>query len=229
MLALERLANCKVRVADQLMATDAAAAKTLLDEAQATLEHLLGLGWTAERWSLMGGLHKRRFRLARAHSAVRAEALREMSKAYERAYELARASSNGDLVYPLGNQVAAELVLSWRSRNGKRPSKALRDQLGRLREAARAAASFRTDTFSLVAAAEHMLLEALAARALNDAAVAAILNRLNEALSRGATRREVSSIRTQLTFFRTAAETELPRERRAQVIERLDALGAALP
>jgi len=74
-----------------------------------------------------------------------------------------------------------------------------------------------------------MLLEALAGRSLDKAAVTAILDRLDEALSRGATRREVSSIRTQLAFFRSAAETELPQERAVQVVEQLTALEAALP
>ena len=227
--ALERLANCKVRLAGQLMAADRAKAKRLLDEAQGTLEHLLALGPTAERWSLLGGLHKRRFQLSQADSAARAAALREMIQAYGQAYELAQAGSNGDLIYPLGNQVAAEIVLGWRTRNGKRTGKAVRDRLGRLQEAAWAAAGRHTDTFSLVATAEHLLLEALARRALDSATVEAILDRLDEALSRGATRKEVNSIRTQLAFFRCAAETELPQERSAQILEQLNALEAALP
>jgi len=228
-LALERLANCKVRRAGELMATDRAAAARLLDDAQATLEHLLALGQTAERWSLLGGLHKRRFQVSQPDSAARTAALREMGLAYENAYQLAQKDKQGDLIYPLGNQVAAEIVQAWRSRNGKRIGKALRDRLGRLQEAARAAAGLHTDTFSLVAGAEYMLLEALAGRSLDKAAVTAILDRLDEALSRGATRREVSSIRTQLAFFRSAAETELPQERAVQVVEQLTALEAALP
>jgi hypothetical protein len=74
-----------------------------------------------------------------------------------------------------------------------------------------------------------MLLEALARRALDSATVEAILDRLDEALSRGATRKAVNSIRTQLAFFRCAAETELPQERSAQILEQLNALEAALP
>jgi hypothetical protein len=144
MLTLERLANCKVRLAGELVETDAGRAKQLLDQAEETLKHLLALGETAERWSLMGGLMKRRFLLSK-DSSERRHALREMSRAAENASVRSRAAGNDDLTYPLSNQVAAEIVLAWRSRNGKGHKAALSEQLSSLQQAASAAVGSHTD------------------------------------------------------------------------------------
>ena len=132
------------------------------------------------------------------------------------------------------SQVAAEIVLAWRSRNGKgRNGKghktALAEQLSSLQQAASAAVGSQTDTFNLLATAEHRLLEALARGTMSPATMAAIIDKYTDALSRGVTTRQVDSIRTQLRFFRRAAETELPQARREEVTEQLAELERALP
>ena len=227
MLTLERLANCKVRLASELVDTDAGRAKQLLDQAEETLRHLLALGETAERWSLMGGLMKRRFLLSK-DSSERRHVLREMSRVSENASVLSRATGNDDLTYPLSNRVAAEIVLAWRSRNGKGHKAALSEQLSSLQQAASAAGGSHTDTFNLLASAEYALLEALARGTLNSATMSAIIDKYRDALSRGVTTRQADSIRTQLRFFRSAAKTELPQARREEVTEQLTALERAL-
>lgn len=227
--ALERLANSRVRRAGQLMEMDPVRASGLLDQAENTLRHLLALGETAERWSLLGGVMKRRFMISEDRPATRREALREMSRAYGKAYELARPASRGDRTYPLSNQLAADIVLSWFKADDKPAMAKILDRLRDLQDQVSAAASSRTDTFNLLAAADHMLLDALARRALDGTSTTAILGRFADAVSRGVTPREQDSIRTQLRFLQAAVLAAWPKSRRSKASRQLKLLEEALP
>src|SRR5690606_36785319 len=77
--ALEQLANCRVRVAGQKIdaeVPDLEGAIKLLDSAEDLLNHLLGIGRTPERCSLLAGVWKRRAMLPRRTSVQRRDALR---------------------------------------------------------------------------------------------------------------------------------------------------------
>jgi hypothetical protein len=225
--ALERLANCKVRRAGELMGQDPDKAAALLDQAEEALGHLLGTGETSERWSLLGGAMKRRAQLS-TDAATRRKALRQMSAAYKKAYERSRETGAGDAAYPLGNHVAAEIVLSWGKGGEKTAKPTVAGLLRQLDDEASTLAGSRTDAFSLSAPADYMLLHALAERKLDEKTREAILSRFNSGLSRGATARQRDSIRTQLRFFQSLMLTEFPRPKREEMIQQLELLGKHL-
>ena len=103
-LALEQLANCKVRWAGRLLDDEDPDEKVvkevsgLLDDAQEILNHLIALGPTSERWALFGGLIKRRAIGAARNAKARRHALKAMSKAYKNAYALSRANGPGNVL-----------------------------------------------------------------------------------------------------------------------------------
>ena len=225
--ALEQLASCKVRWAGKLVQEtppDSKKAGELLDQAEEVLRHLLALGETSERLSLLGSLMKRRALLPPGKAATRREALREMSKAYKAAYERSRKNAAGD-PYPLANQIATDIVLSWRSKvtqNGLATGEYA--SLKELEEVANAMAGSRTDVFILTAAADRLLLQALVQRQLNDKTRDAIVEKFSSALSRGATAKQRDSMRTQFQFFRCLMQTEFPKEGREEMIRQMELL-----
>jgi hypothetical protein len=232
--ALEQLANCKVRWAGRLLDADrpdARKASALLDDAERILRHLLDLGPTSERWALLGGLMKRRAIAARDAKARRA-ALEKMSAAYRSAYDLSRADGPGD-AFPLDNQIAADIVLSWETngaskRNGGRAVVAA--ALKELGAIADGLSSSKTDFFSLVVVADRMLLESLMEGRLDDATRDAILQKFSRALSRGVTARQRDSVRTQFLFFRRLMQSGFKKEGRDKILRQLEFLeGKLLP
>jgi tetratricopeptide (TPR) repeat protein len=225
-LALEQLANCKIRWAGRLLDADRSDGKkaaALLDDAEKILRHLLDLGPTSERWSLFGGLMKRRAIASARDAKARRKALEQMSKAYRSAYELSRSDGPGN-AYPLGNQIAADIVLSWGTngsskRNGGRAQAAA--ALKELGAMADGLSSSKTDFFSLAVVADRILLEALMERRLDDATRDSILQKFSRALSRGVTARQRDSVRTQFQFFRHLIQSGLPKEGRDEILRQL--------
>ncbi len=222
---LEQLASCKVRWAGSLVQPDPDAkrepdvkkASRLLKEAEDAIRHLLGLGETSERWSLLGSVMKRRALLPSKNGA-RHKALQEMSAAYKAAYDLSTKNNAPD-AYPLGNQIAADVVLSWGPKDtSKERVIAVQASLEALAEVADTLARTRTDTFNLLAAADRLLLDALVRRSLDDTARARIQVKFAAALSRGATARERDSIRTQFRFFTNLMQTEFPSAGRKEMM-----------
>jgi hypothetical protein len=200
--SLEQLANCTVRQAAAVAKAtppDPKRAATLLDEAEALIRHLLDVGKTSERYSLLGGTHKRRARLAATRDDMRA-AIEQMREAYASADALAREAGAVD-PYPLANLVGAEIVLGWSGQGKAERVAAARTLLADLAEAARSARATRTDPFNLSASADQLLLEALANRTLGESQMGAIQQRLDAALSRGSSQRVRDSMRSQLDFF----------------------------
>ena len=97
-----------------------------------------------------------------------------------------------------------------------------------LERAEEARAVLQTDAFQLVAKADRSVIRALLDGDLSDRDRQRVEEEDARGLSRGATPRERDSIRTQLTFFRRMAETELPGERSTQLIAQLRALEMAV-
>ena len=233
--ALEQLANCRVRWATALTkpvdettpelerVPDVERAMEQLDEAEKLLRHLLGIGKTSERWSLLGGVMKRRAQLATSDPEGRQKALREMSHAYGEAFKKStRDGGEGD-PYPLANQLAAQIVTHWRAGDAKGRD-ALTARLQLLEQLERARAGSNTDAFNLVARAERSLLQALLDGELGEDDARRIHDEFARGLSRGATARERDSIRTQFTFFKTMMATEFPEDRRKRMIAQLSSL-----
>jgi len=151
-----------------------------------------------------------------------------MRDAYAKAYEQVSADSN-DGLYPLGNQIAADLVLSWTQKGAtKGAGKALMANIDQFIAAADEVAARSTGVFDLAATVEGRLMRALADRKLDDKASKAIEKKFADALSRGARARKLDSMRTQFRFFRAMADTEFPAEERKQIVDRLKQLEAKL-
>jgi tetratricopeptide (TPR) repeat protein len=228
-LALEQLANCKVRWAGRLLEAEPADDKKvseLLEHAEKILRHLIDLGPTSERWALLGGLMKRRAIGAARDAKLRRKALEEMREAYKNAYDLSRANGAGD-AFPLGNQIAADLVLSWRGNASGKQDDAragVAASLKELRTIADGLSSSNTDFFSLVVVADQMLLQALMEGRLDDKTRDGILQKFQRALSRGITARQRDSVRTQLLFFRRLMQAGLPKEDRDKIVPQLEFL-----
>lgn len=227
--AVEQFANCRVRLAERLARAeppDLARAATELDQAEAMIRNLLAIGHTAERWSLLGGTMKRRAMFATA-SAARREHLVRMRDAYDAAWQVSlKAAPPGD-PYPLANHLAAAVVLQWGAGEAaaKRAGRAAIAQgLDALAEAAESSAHRHTDAFNLVARTERLVLRGLMNGTLSDKERQAIEDGFRRGLSRGATPRELGSVRTQFHFFRTMAKTELPKEKGDRLAEQLNGI-----
>jgi hypothetical protein len=199
--ALEQLANLKARYAVSL-ARDGhrgALVDRLLREAEEELRRLLAIGATSERWSLLGGVAKRRLRLRR-QSDARA-VLGAMTDAYGAAQALAvrhRLDARAQC-YALANQVAGEIALEWQ-RKGSSP------RLGaHLAELARLACpdsdGAPPDFWTLVRAADVELMRRLAAQRLDVQAISAIQQAYGAATARAGSPRELDSVADQLRFF----------------------------
>ena len=223
--ALEQLANCRVRWALELARQDPPDVKrahALLDQAERDLKSLLDVGATSERWSLLGGVMKRRALLATDSDTVRA-ALKTMSAAYESAYKRSCAIKKPD-AYPLVNHIAADVVLSWRAKGLKKAVAGIGSSLKILDEMSATLAGSRTDAFSLSAAADRLLLRALAERQLDDKIRERIAEKFTAALSRGASEKTRDSMRTQFAFFVKLMGTEFPEAGRGEMIRHMDLL-----
>ena len=227
MRAVEQMASCRVRSAGALLASDppdVAKASDLLEKAEGTLRHLLAIGTTSERWSLLGSVMKRRALMPDIEAKVRRDALNEMADAYQAAYDRSVERGEPD-PYPLANQLAANIVLSWRSKEAdKKATAALAD----LEQLAARLAGTKTDAFNLSASADRLLLHALQDREVSDATRATIVERLSSAVSRGASPLVRDSMRTQIRFYRQMMKTEFPKDDRAEIIEQLNQLEQAL-
>jgi hypothetical protein len=151
---------------------------------------------------------------------TRQKTLKEMRDAYRAGYELSRKTGAGD-AYPLGNQIAGDIVLSW---SGKVDEQAVAESIDALEQLAASLAATQTDTFNLSAAADRLLLRALLARDLDDDASDPIAKAYTNAMSRGASSKVRKSIRTQFQLFRTLMKTEFPSEGRDTIIEQLKRL-----
>jgi pimeloyl-ACP methyl ester carboxylesterase/tetratricopeptide (TPR) repeat protein len=228
--ALEQLANCRVRWAWTLARRDPPdlkSANKLLDRAERDLKYLLDIGATSERWSLLGGVLKRRAVMAADSDKVR-EALKAMSAAYEEAYKRSCAIKKPD-AYPLVNQIAADVVLSWGTKGDvKKAPAGLLSSLKILEDLSASLASSRTDAFNLSAAADLLLLRALAERRLDDKTRDRIAERFTAALSRGASERIRDSMRTQFGFFLQVMKTQFPEPARDKMIDQMEGLRGGL-
>ena len=221
MWAVEQLANCRVRWATQLgqAANTRPQALEELAKAEHLLRGLIGLGGTSERHSLLGGVLKRRA-VFEPDRDRRIDALRGMAAEYGLAFDQSAPADNVGDPYPLANQAAALLALQWHGVAASGDDVVARVLL--LDRAARARRAGRTDTFNLLAIAEHDLLQALLKGSLATTREQ-LADEYRRSVSRGARAGERDSIRTQFAFFRTMA-LALPDDEGRMLIEVLQQL-----
>jgi hypothetical protein len=155
-------------------------------------------------------------------AADRRRALVAMQAAYAQAVTVADKKPAAQ-TYALGNRLAADVVLSWSSRrravgtaitDGLKTYKALADELVRT----------STDYFDLSARADHLLLTALARRAMTAAERESVRRAYDDAGLRGVAPRHRLSLRDQLEFFASMAQKEFSPRDGARLAAGLDEL-----
>ena len=204
--ALEQLANAKVQWAWQLWQVKGrhtGQPAELIRDAENILASLLAIGETAERFALLGGLHKRRAMMSTGRG--RRKALDEMTRAYARAFEIGGRQSPRDGAYQLENRLAAQIVLSW---SNDRPAAARRAEATSVKEGLETLAKVAeelqqtsTSFFHLATKAHCRLLTALAGQALTDAARREIEQAYADASARGVSPHDRRSTADQIAFL----------------------------
>jgi hypothetical protein len=209
-VALEQLANLESRYAQQL-AQDGSVSSALgcLDRAKTTLLHLIALSPTSERFSLLGGVHKRGAMIVTDPSARLAE-LTQMSEAYRQASVCNVARRLKDPWYPLMNCLVGLIACSWQHEVEDQP---LKDDIVKDLEAVRGRAvdlraAGATSFWELVFLVDTRLMTVLVRGQLStrrDRLSAAY----RAASRRGASAREMDSVINQLRFLQQMALTRM--------------------
>ena len=219
---IEQRANYRVRLAaagfGALTGADAKnpdakarALKKRIREAIADLEHLRALGDTMERLHLLGAAYKR---LALLH-ALRGEqrecvtALNAMARHYRAALDKARALGDRSPSYSYTNWATAVLLAGIRQRKPTGAAAVELDDSGAaLFAASRIDADEEPDFWESLAAADYHTLRLLADAprlAADGKALAALsadaVRAYHDAIARGASPRQVSSVRENLEFL----------------------------
>jgi hypothetical protein len=249
LVAAEQLANLKARYAEQLWrdsrrsgartGKSAAAAddagdkpQELFKQADQLLDGLLRLGGTAERWSLKGGLARRRAMVVEA-AAERRAALESMRHACLQAWARKKEIGQPDTWYPLINVYCADLSLAWlgdddstagqpsssrgrarpksgRSRGRGRDRDSRQEWLDELAKEARKIESSATEFWDLSFLVEHRLVTALQEGPLSGQLVRDLAAEFRAVRRRGASAREIDSVTSLLEFLQVMASAAGP-------------------
>jgi tetratricopeptide (TPR) repeat protein len=245
--SLEQLANLKVRWAldrvdrqgeptaqklDQL--ENDFPIKELFDDAEHILTGLLTIQQTQERYALKGKLYKGKAMLLTTKGEQR-KALLEMKRCYDKGYIIGKTAKRNDAYYPLGNRLAAEIVLSWDKPKGRSTGR------GKTKDAdpvAEGLAEFSTYAQDLIGKGQsfwdmsltpdHKLLEALYAQRLTVNDQKEILGGYFEAKRLGGSAREIDSVIKNIRFFESMVATQAPLKIRQQLSAGLKTLHESL-
>ncbi len=233
--SLEQLANLRVRWAAEKFESDSdlKAALELLDMAERELRHLLEIGATPERYSLLGSTAKRRLiclasgkkRRGRPSADIQ-RTLNTMGRSYKLAYQRARAADAGyaeeDQAYPLQNWCTA-FALRRLTRPARDLPEAVERALCALEETARTLAAKRPQYWILALAADATLIRALAKQSIDQDTQQRVVRGHLDAQRRTGSRRELGSTIEHLRFLeRIVGYLAQPRTR----TDLLQALGA---
>jgi len=224
---IEQRANFRTRLAVKL--DDPATCERHLRKAIAELDELSKWGETAERLCLLGSAYKRQAQLAvkrRSGSKERERSLKAMEKCYREAHE--KGWSVGRLApYPLLNWWSAKILLS---RKLDAASLADLDQWCEKAEAQAAEKEKKDpDFWTGIIKPDCDLLRALARQTLPQRRQV-ILDGYRRAIKRGASKRQLASVREHLNFVRdiTAGGGAAQREQLAVLKEIRDSVAEAL-
>lgn len=245
--SLEQLANLKVRWALKRLERqgDPTAQKLdpmekdfpikeLFDDAEHILAGLLTIHTTQERYALKGKLYKGKAMLLTTKAEQR-KALLEMQRCYDEGYKIGKAAERHDVYYPLGNRLAAEIVLSWdqpkRRSTGRGRTKGadpLAEGLAELSANAKELIGKGQSFWGMCLTPDHKLLEALYARRLTANDQKKILGGYLEAKRLGGSAREMDSVIKNIRFFESMVATQAPPNIRQQLSAGLKTLRKSL-
>lgn len=234
--SLEQLANLKVRwaldrverqgdpTAQQLDPLEKDfPSKELFDDAEKILEGLLTIQHTQERYALKGELYKGKALLL-TNKAERRKALLEMKRWYDEGYALGKNAKRTDAYYPLGNRLAAEIVLSWDQPKGRETRRSKTKEADYLAEGLAELSTYANDLigkgqifWGMSLTPDQKLLESLYAQRLTANDQKEILNGYLAAKRRGGSAREMDSVIKQIRFYELMVATQAPPNIRQQL------------
>ena len=230
--ALEQLVSMTARsVVKQCKSTSLSSAEkraeiARLDEADKIIDNLLALHPSVERWSLKGGMHKRWVIVASKGEQVKQ--LREMTDAYQHAFDMATAIKSSDAFYPLQNLIAAEIALGWcqgSAKKGKSTRKQLDALIRELASSMSVSGRNSTDFWTMSQEPDYRLLKSLDNRELNSDEERWITSAYLRAQRRGGSPGALKSVIEHAGFFLFVAREQLPkgkvREELCAALERL--------
>ncbi len=208
--------------------------KELFDDAENILAGLLTIQPTQERYALKGKLYKGKSMLLTTKAEQR-KALLEMKHCYAEGYNIGKNAQRNDLYYPLGNRIAAEIVLSWdqpkgrQTRRGKtKEADSLAGGLAELSTYAKDLIGKGQSFWDMTLTPDQKLLKALYAQRLTANDQKEILNGYLEAKGRGGSAREMDSVIKNIRFFESMVATQAPPKNRQQLGDGLKNLRESL-
>ncbi len=245
--SLEQLANLKVRWALDRVETsqDHPDSKTeasemefpvkeLFDDAEHVLAGLQQIQGTQERYSLQGKVYKGKAMLLKTKAQQR-QALAKMKQCYEKGYEMGKEAKLQNVHYPLGNRLAAEIVLSWGAPKGRKTSRSKKKMVDPIAEGlaefARLAKDFQKigKTFwDMSLTPDQQLLNALYAQTITVNEQKTIAKGYREAKRRGGSAREMDSVIKHIRFFEQMTLTQATTKIRQNLGDGLQALRESL-
>lgn len=245
--SLEQLANLKIRWAlDRVeqqeepsdQKTDAIEKefpiKDLFDDAENILSGLLQIQETQERYALKGKLYKGKAMLLN-NKAQQRNALRTMKKYYEQGYRIGKEAKRRDVYYPLGNWLAAEIVLSWEEPKGrptppgkKKGTDPITEGLAELAMQAKDLKEKSQSFWDMSLTPDQKLLDSLYARQMTANNQKEIVQGYLAAKRRGVSAREMDSVVKNIRFFELMVATQAPPKIRQELLKGLEALRKSL-
>lgn len=241
--SLEQLANLKVRWAlDRVERQgDHTAQKLdpienefpiqdLFNDSENILAGLLTVQQTQERYALKGKLYKGKAMLF-TNKGEQRKALLEMQRCYGEGYKIGKAAERHDVYYPLGNRLAAEIVLSWDQPKGRQPQRGKKQGPDPIIEGLAELATYAKDLkeksqsfWDMTLTPDQNLLDALYAPRMTAKDQKEIGNGYLEAKRRGGSAREMDSVIKNIRFFESMVATQAPPKIRQQLSAGLKAL-----
>ena len=245
--SLEQLANLKVRwaldrVESQRDSTEQKSdplgkefpIKALFDDAEHILEGLLRIQPTQERYALKGKLYKGKAMLLK-NKAEQQQALVKMKDCYAEGYTIGKAAQRIDAYYPLGNRLAAEIVLSWGQPTGRQLQRGKKKGTDPITEGLAELATHAKDVkakshsfWEMSLTPDQKLLDSLYAQHMTANDQKEIGKGYLEAKRRGGSAREMDSVIKNITFFESMVATQATPNIRQRLGDGLKALRESL-
>ena len=209
--------------------------KDLFDDAEHILAGLLTIQKTQERYALKGKLYKGKAMLLNKKKAEQGKALVEMKNCYAEGYAIGKESKRNDVYSPLGNRLAAEIVLSWVQPTVRQPQRGKKKGPDPIIEGLAELATYAKDLkeksssfWDMSLTPDHKLLDALYAQRMTGNDQKEIGKGYLEAKRRGGSAREMDSVIKNIKFFESMVATQAPPKIRQQLGDGLKTLRESL-
>lgn len=192
-------AQGKVEAPDARLASSPAA---LMDASFKTLQLLDGLGNSLQRFEEVGKFWKRKALMTTG--GERADALREMEQAYQRAHEFALQETHAVAGYPLINWLTCKVVRYLRGHVKQLDRQELKHWMDQARQCAESSDRGAVSFCSGITRAEYSLLHYIIGARLNETTqVQKVIADYVQAVGRGVAPRQLRFVREHLDFLRT--------------------------